>query len=110
MPVSMRARGFASYLPHALRLLARGVGMCQNPHGGIVMRVYVGAALAGAILIAAGLPAFAHHSGAAEFDVNKGVELTGVITKIEWTNPHAHFYMDVTDASGKAANWNMELA
>ena len=74
------------------------------------MRVYLSTAIAAAALMAAGLPVFAHHSGAAEFDVNKGIELTGVITKIEWTNPHAHFYMDVTDASGKVANWNMELA
>jgi Family of unknown function (DUF6152) len=56
------------------------------------------------------LPVFAHHSGAAEFDVNKGIELTGVVTKVEWTNPHAHFYMDVIDASGKVSNWNLELA
>jgi hypothetical protein len=67
-------------------------------------------AIAGAVLLAAGLPVSAHHSAAAEFDVNKGFELSGVVTKLEWTNPHAHFYMDVTDASGKVANWNMELA
>ena len=52
----------------------------------------------------------AHHSGAAEFDSTKKIDLTGVVTKVEWTNPHAHFYMDVTDASGKVANWNLELA
>ncbi|MCU1336174.1 MAG: hypothetical protein JWO19_1755 [Bryobacterales bacterium] len=74
------------------------------------MRVNLSAAIAGVVLLAAGLPLLAHHSGAAEFDVNKKIELTGVVTKIEWTNPHAHFYMDVTDASGKVANWNLELA
>jgi Family of unknown function (DUF6152) len=52
----------------------------------------------------------AHHSGAAEFDMKKRVELTGVVTKVEWTNPHAHFYMDVKDASGAVTNWNFELA
>ena len=52
----------------------------------------------------------AHHSGAAEFDSTKKIELTGIVTKVEWTNPHAHFYMDVTDASGKVINWNLELA
>ena len=57
-----------------------------------------------------GLPALAHHSGAAEFDSSKKIDLTGVVTKVEWTNPHAHFYMDVKDASGKVANWNLELA
>ena len=55
-------------------------------------------------------PALAHHSGAAEFDMKKKVELTGVVTKVEWTNPHAHFYMDVKDASGAVTNWNFELA
>ena len=74
------------------------------------MKVDLTAAIAGVVLLAAGLPVFAHHSGAAEFDVNKGIELTGVVTKVEWTNPHAHFYIDVTDASGKVANWNLELA
>ncbi|HEY2845081.1 MAG TPA: DUF6152 family protein [Bryobacteraceae bacterium] len=74
------------------------------------MRVTVSAAIAGAILLAVGLPVFAHHSGAAEFDSTKKIALTGVVTKVEWTNPHAHFYMDVTDASGKVENWNLELA
>jgi len=55
-------------------------------------------------------PALAHHSGAAEFDSKKKIELTGVVTKVEWTNPHAHFYMDVKDTSGEVANWNFELA
>ena len=64
----------------------------------------------GALLLAAVLPMFAHHSGAAEFDSNKKIDLNGVVTKVEWTNPHAHFYMDVTDASGKVTNWNLELA
>jgi Family of unknown function (DUF6152) len=74
------------------------------------MRVDLSAVIAGAILLAAGLPVLAHHSGAAEFDSTKKLDLSGVVTKIEWTNPHAHFYMDVTDASGKVTNWNFELA
>ena len=74
------------------------------------MRTHLSAAIVGAVLLASGLPVFAHHSGAAEFDSNKKIDLTGVVTKVEWTNPHAHFYMDVTDASGKVANWNLELA
>ena len=57
-----------------------------------------------------GLPLLAHHSGAAEFDSSKKIDLTGIVTKVEWTNPHAHFYMDVTDANGKVTNWNLELA
>ncbi|HEY2844750.1 MAG TPA: DUF6152 family protein [Bryobacteraceae bacterium] len=74
------------------------------------MRVDLSAAIAGALLLVSGLPVLAHHSGAAEFDTTKNIELNGVITKIEWTNPHAHFYMDVADASGKVSNWNLELA
>jgi hypothetical protein len=56
------------------------------------------------------VPVFGHHSFAAEYDATKKVELKGVVTKFEWTNPHAHFYLDVTDPDGKVANWNMELA
>jgi hypothetical protein len=70
----------------------------------------ISAAITAAIVLGLGLPAFAHHSAAAEFDVNRSFDLSGVITKVEWTNPHAHFYMDVADAGGKVANWNLELA
>ena len=51
----------------------------------------------------------AHHSFAAEFDANKALTLKGIVTKIEWSNPHTYFYMDVTDASGKVVNWGMEM-
>jgi Family of unknown function (DUF6152) len=66
--------------------------------------------LAGASLLITALPALAHHSFAAEYDTTKKVELKGVVTKFEWMNPHAHFYMDVKGADGKVANWNLELA
>jgi hypothetical protein len=66
--------------------------------------------VAGAGLLILGLPAAAHHSFAAEYDSTKKIELKGVVTKFEWTNPHAHFYLDVTDPAGKVANWNLELA
>jgi hypothetical protein len=74
------------------------------------MRADLGAAIVSAVLLASGWPVFAHHSGAAEFDSNNKIDLNGVVTKVEWTNPHAHFYMDVKDANGKVANWNLELA
>ena len=74
------------------------------------MRSELSAAIAGAVWLVAGSPVFAHHSGAAEFDSTKKIDLTGVVTKVEWTNPHAHFYMDVKDASGNMVNWNLELA
>lgn len=63
-----------------------------------------------AALLAAGLPVLAHHSGAAEFDSNKKLNLKGVVTKVEWTNPHAHFFIDVKDDKGNVVNWNLELA
>jgi hypothetical protein len=50
-----------------------------------------------------------HHSFAAEFDRTKPVNLTGVVTKVEWLNPRAWFYLDVTDDEGKVRNWAFEL-
>jgi len=66
--------------------------------------------LAGAGLLAWTIPLLAHHSFAAEYDADKPIELKGVVTKIEWMNPHARFYIDVKDESGQATNWNLELA
>ena len=50
----------------------------------------------------------AHHSFGAEYDATRPVTVTGVVTKIEWTNPHCHFYVDVTDEQGKVVNWKFE--
>ncbi len=72
------------------------------------MRSSFGITLAAMVLASAG-PVCAHHSGAAEFDSNKKIDLTGVVTKLEWTNPHARFYVDVKDANGNVTNWNFEL-
>jgi hypothetical protein len=65
---------------------------------------------ASAAVLASALPMLAHHSFAAEYDSKNKIELKGVVTKFEWTNPHAHFYVDVKDSSGKVVNWNLELA
>ena len=53
--------------------------------------------------------ALAHHSFAAEFDDTKPVKLTGTVTKLEWTNPHIWFFMDVKEPNGTVANWGFEM-
>jgi hypothetical protein len=53
-------------------------------------------------------PSFAHHSFAAEFDAAKCREFTGTLTKLEWTNPHGFFYVDVKDANGNVQNWSFQ--
>jgi hypothetical protein len=59
-------------------------------------------------LVVAIVPLFAHHSFAAEFDGNKQVTLNGVVTKVDWVNPHAYIYVDVKGDDGTVVNWAIE--
>jgi hypothetical protein len=61
-----------------------------------------------AALVAA--PLWGHHSAAAEYDASKLLVLTGTVTKVEWTNPHVFFNLDVKSPSGKITNWRLEMA
>jgi hypothetical protein len=62
-----------------------------------------------AVLLFAAARALAHHAFAAEYDANKPVTVSGIVTKFEWINPHALLYVDGRDAEGKAANWMFEM-
>lgn len=73
------------------------------------MTFKLAAVLLGVGLLLAVRPVVAHHAFAAEFDADKPVTLTGTVTKVEWTNPHTWFYIDVKDQTGKVANWGLEM-
>jgi hypothetical protein len=62
------------------------------------------------VTIAASGRVQAHHSFAAEFDESKPVKLTGTVTKVEWTNPHIWFFIDVKNGDGSMTNWGFEMA
>ena len=67
---------------------------------------------AAVLALAAGVPAVsAHHSFAAEYDREKPLKITGAVTKVEWSNPHVYFYIDVKDPkTGRVASWAFEMA
>jgi DNA/RNA endonuclease YhcR with UshA esterase domain len=70
----------------------------------------LGVLVVGLALSALVVPVSAHHSWTAEYDAKKPITVKGVVSKVEWTNPHTHFYIDVTDGSGKVTTWNFEMA
>jgi hypothetical protein len=86
-------------------------GWWRNAFGRIGAEMRINDVVVGTVLglIAGAAPLLAHHSFAAEYDANKPITVTGIVTKVEWMNPHARFYVDVKDADGKVTNWNFEL-
>jgi Family of unknown function (DUF6152) len=69
---------------------------------------FCGAAVTVIGLVVLVAPTFGHHSFGAEFDAKNCHNITGVFTKFDWSNPHAYFYMDVKDDSGKVTGWTLE--
>ena len=68
----------------------------------------VGVLIAAGLLLAGGVT-YAHHSFAAEFDATKPLTLKGMVTKVEWVNPHVWIYINVKDEAGKVTNWGAEM-
>ncbi len=62
------------------------------------------------VLLLVTAPIFGHHSVSAEFDVNRQITYAGVVTRVEWSNPHIYFYVDVKDANDNVTNWAFEGA
>ena len=73
------------------------------------MRTNLGLLLGGLGLLCQTVTVSAHHGFDTEYDKDKVIKGTGVVSKVEWTNPHMHVYIDVTDASGKVITYNLEL-
>jgi hypothetical protein len=73
------------------------------------MKVTSLAVLAALAIVATTTRVAAHHSFAAEFDANRPLTVSGTVTKLEWTNPHARLYVDEIDKDGKVVSWDFEL-
>jgi Family of unknown function (DUF6152) len=73
------------------------------------MKAALGFTFFGLCLVSLSASVLAHHSFAAEYDPNKTMQVSGKVTKVEWTNPHARFYVDVKDEQEGTTNWNFEL-
>ena len=74
------------------------------------MRIKLGVPAAVFGVFSLATPMAAHHSWTSDYDGGKPVTVKGVVTKVEWTNPHTHFYIDSTDENGTVTSWNFEMA
>jgi hypothetical protein len=74
------------------------------------MRMTLGTRFVAFGLVSLAVPIAAHHSWTVDYDGGKPVTVKGVVTKVEWTNPHTHFYVDSTDEKGTVTSWNFEMA
>jgi len=74
------------------------------------MRAKIGVLTTCFSMLCAGTALVAHHSFSTEYDGTKTFNIKGKVSKVEWTNPHVRFYVDIVDETGKVATWNMELA
>ena len=73
------------------------------------MRLKLAVAVSGFGLAASVMPMWAHHSVPASYDVSNTITIQGVVTKIEWRNPHARFWVDARNVDGTVSNWELEL-
>src|SRR5437867_8755912 len=86
--------------PLVAEFLCAFVSLCFLANrGNPVMKLRI-AILVACLSLAAGVPLLAHHSFAAEFDASKAIRVTGTLTRVQWTNPHTYFYIDVKDENG----------
>lgn len=74
------------------------------------MRTKLEALVAGVGLFVMAATVVAHHGFDTEYDANRKISLSGVVSRIEWTNPHMHIYIDVTEKGGNVTTYNMEMA
>jgi hypothetical protein len=72
------------------------------------MRIALSVVVGGVLLLGAAAHVAAHHTFASEFDINRPIQLTGTVTKVEWINPHAWIYVDVKKPDGTIENWAIE--
>src|SRR3954468_19989976 len=73
------------------------------------MRAYLLGGVMACAMLAAASTISAHHSFSAEFDADKPITLKGIVTKVEWTNPHVWLYVNVKDGKGEVTNWVAEM-